>query len=139
MAGGGGIKASANMRALFSDNDHDHDKVVAVKQRLDGGKAKGKGFAAGDRRQAVASGEPESSGVGGDAARHDCEDKHEKERNKKQKKPQATASGEASTVLTAGESQTLPLTITKIIYRGKHKCLTEAFLATASAARRAPS
>ena len=48
----------------------------------------------------------ESSGVGGDAARHDCEDKHEKERNKKQKKPQATTSGEASTVLTAGESQT---------------------------------
>ena len=38
MAGGGGIKASVNMRALFSDNDHDHNKVVAVKQRLDGGK-----------------------------------------------------------------------------------------------------
>ena len=88
----------------------------------------------------MASGEPESSGVGGDAAKHDREDKlAQKERNKKQKKPQATASGEASTVLTAGESQTLPLTITKIIYRGKHKCLTEAFLATALAVRRAPS
>ena len=106
MAGGGGINASTNMWALLSDNDPSHSEVAAVKQRLDGGMAKDKGHAAEDRRQAVASGERESSGVGGNAARHDREDKQaRKERNKKQKKPHAAASGEASTVLTIGEPQ----------------------------------
>ena len=54
----------------------------------------------------MASGEPESSGVGGDAAKHDREDKLARmEHNKKQNKLQAAASGEASTVLIAGERQ----------------------------------
>ena len=71
MVGGGGIKASANMWALLSDNDRGHSETSAVEQKLDGGKAKDKRPAAGDRQQAVASGEPESSGVGGGDARHD--------------------------------------------------------------------
>ena len=80
--------------------------MAVVKQRLDGGMAKDKGHAAEDRRQAVASGKRESSGLGGNAARHDREDKQaRKEHNKKQKKPHAAASGEASTVLTIGEPQ----------------------------------
>ena len=96
MAGGNDIKASANMWALLSDNNPGHSEAVAVKQRLDGAKAKDKGPAAGDRWQAMASGEPESSGLGGDASRYYREDKQtRKERNKKQKKPQAAASGEA--------------------------------------------
>ena len=37
-AGGGGIKASANMWASLSNNDPGHNEVAAVKQRLDGGK-----------------------------------------------------------------------------------------------------
>ena len=57
----------------FSDNDPGHSKTSAVEQKLDGGKAKDKRPAAGDRQQAVASGEPESSGVGGGDARHDHE------------------------------------------------------------------
>jgi hypothetical protein len=106
MAGGGSIKASANMWALLSDNDPGHSEAAAVEQRLDDGKARGKGPAAGDKRQAVASGEPESSGVGGDAARHDREYKQARvERNKEQKKPPPPANREASTSLTAGECQ----------------------------------
>jgi len=115
-AGGGGIKASANIRALLFDNDPEHSEVAAVKQRLDGGKAKDKGPVAGDRRQAMASSEPESSRVGGDVARHDREDKQaRKEPNKKQTKPQAAASSEASTILTAAERQN-PFSSTRVLF-----------------------
>ena len=101
---------------LLSDNDPSHSEVAVVKQRLDGGKAKDKGPVAGDRRQAMASSEPESSRVGGDVARHDREVKQaRKEPNKKQTKPQAAASSEASTVLTAAERQN-PFSSTRVLF-----------------------
>ena len=113
---GSGIKLSANMWAVLSDNYPGHTEAAAVKLRLDGGKAKDKGPAVGDRRQAVASSEPESSGVGGDVAGHDREDKQaRKEPNKKQTKPQAAASSEASTVLTAAERQN-PFSSTRVLF-----------------------
>ena len=98
--GGGGVKAGANMWALLSGNDPGHSEAAAVKQRLDGEKAKGKGLTAEARREAAASAESKSNVAGGDTARYDREEKQaRKERNKKQNKPQAAASGEASTVL----------------------------------------
>ena len=124
IAGGDGIKASANMWALLSDNDPGHSEAAAVKQRLDGEKAKGKGLTAEARREAAASAESKSNVVGGDTARYDREEKQArkernkkqkpppaangdkqgpKERNKERKKPPATANGE--TVLTAGDRQ----------------------------------
>ena len=67
------------------------------------GKAnKDKGPAVRDRRQAVTSGELESSEVGDDAARQDCVDCAEGAQQEPEK-PAAAASGEASTVLTTGE------------------------------------
>jgi len=55
MAGGGSIKASANMWTLLSDNDPGYSEAAVVKQRLDGGKAKDKRATVGDRRQDMAS------------------------------------------------------------------------------------
>ena len=47
IAGGSGIKLSANMWAILSDNYPGHTEAAAVKLRLDGGKAKDKGPAVG--------------------------------------------------------------------------------------------
>ena len=55
MAGGGSIKASANMWTLLYDNDPGYSEAAVVKQRLDGGKAKDKRATVGDRRQDMAS------------------------------------------------------------------------------------